>query len=108
MSSQDITFISSLHTTSMSIYRIGKNKRSRSKVKVTGVKSLIFGVHAISQKVFVRFSQYIQDRSSKIWDRSLFQNNLERSKAKVTVGVNVGCILDHPVRFCDSISKNFN
>ena len=61
---------------------IGKNKRSRSKVKVTGVKSLIFGLHAITQKVFVRFSQNLQDRSNEVIDRSLFQDDLERSKSQ--------------------------
>ena len=70
-------------------YRLTFFQRSRSKVKVTGVKSLIFGWNAINQKVFVRFSQKLQDMSSKVWDRSLFQDDLERSKVKVTAGVKV-------------------
>merc|ERR1711942_369214 len=70
-------------------YRLTFFQRSRSKVKVTEVKSLIFGLHAITQKVFVRFSQNLLDRSSKVWDRSLFQDDLERSKVKVTAGVKV-------------------
>ena len=64
-------------------------QRSRSKVKVTGVKSLIFEFNSLTQKVFIRFSQKIQDMSSKVWDRSLFQDDLERSKVKVTAGVKV-------------------
>ena len=70
-------------------YRLTFFQRSRSKVKVTGVKSSIFGLHAITQKVFVRFSQNSQDWSSEVWDRSLFQDDLEKSKVKVTAGVKV-------------------
>ena len=89
VSSQHINIIStSQHSLTLN-YRLTFFQRSRSKVKVTGVKSSIFGLHAITQKVFVRFSQFLQDRSSKVWDRSLFQDDLERSKVKVTAGVKV-------------------
>ena len=86
---QHINMISTLLYSLTLNYRLTFFQRSRSKVKVTGVKSSIFGLHAITQKVFVRFSQFLQDRSSKVWDRSLFQDDLERSKVKVTAGVKV-------------------
>ena len=64
-------------------YRLTFFQRSRSKVKVTGVKSSIFEFNSLTQKVFIRFSQKIQDMSSKVWDRSLFQDDLERTKRKM-------------------------
>ena len=64
-------------------------QRSRSKVKVTRVKSLIFEFNSITQKDLVRFSQNTQDRPSKVSDRSLFQDDRERSKVMVTAGVKV-------------------
>ena len=66
-----------------------KNIRSRSKVKVTGVKSLIFEFNSITQKVFVRFSQNLNPISSKLWDRPLLQDDLEKSKVKLAAGVKV-------------------
>ena len=34
----------------------------------------------------IRFSQYFITRFSKVWDRSLFLDDLERLKIKVTAG----------------------
>ena len=89
VSSQHINMTStSQHSLTLN-YRLTFFQRSRSKVKVTGVKSSIFEFNSLTQKVFIRFSQKIQDMSSKVWDRSLFQDDLERSKVKVTAGVKV-------------------
>ena len=89
VSSQHINIIStSQHSLTLN-YRLTFFQRSRSKVKVTGVKSSIFEFNSLTQKVFIRFSQKLQDMSSKVWDRSLFQDDLERSKVKVTAGVKV-------------------
>ena len=64
-------------------------QRSRSKVKVTGVKSSIFAFKPITQKVFIRFAQKSKFRLNKFSDRSLFQGDLDRSKVKVIAGVKL-------------------
>ena len=70
-------------------YRSVKFERSRSKVKVTEVKSSIFGLSTITQIVFVRFAQNLVFRSRKSSDICLLMDDLERSKVKVTAGVKL-------------------
>lgn len=86
---QHIDIISTCQYSKVPSYKLSTFERSRSKVKVTEVKSFIIGWSTITKKVYVWFEQNYIFRLSKSWARSLLLADFEKSKLKVTGGVKL-------------------